>query len=41
MKPPLLRNGALTFEAALADETKPYTSQQLFERFQKWLATLD
>jgi hypothetical protein len=33
----LLRNGARTFEAALADETKPYTSPELFEHFQKWL----
>jgi hypothetical protein len=33
----LLRNGASTFEAALADETKPYPVQELFDRFRTWL----
>jgi len=36
----LLRNTANTFEAALASETQPYSSQQLFERFRKWLDTV-
>ena len=33
----LLRNPANTFEAALAAETKPYSLQELFDRFRKWL----
>jgi len=33
----LLRSGAPTFEAALADATKPRTLQELFNRFQAWL----
>jgi hypothetical protein len=33
----LLRNPAATFEAALADETKPYSLQELFDRFRTWL----
>jgi hypothetical protein len=36
----LLRNPATTFEAALTSETRPYSAQQLFERFQKWLDTV-
>ena len=34
----LLRNTASTFDAALADETKPYRLPELFERFRAWLA---
>ena len=33
----LLRNGASSFDAALTDETKPYSRQELFDRFRKWL----
>jgi hypothetical protein len=33
----LLRNSADTFQAALADVTKPYTVPELFERFRAWL----
>jgi len=33
----LLRNPANTFEAALANETKPYSLVELFDRFRKWL----
>ncbi len=36
----LLRNPANTFEAALASETQPYSTQQLFDRFRKWLDTI-
>jgi len=35
----LLRNSANTFESALARETEPYSPQQLFEQFRKWLDT--
>jgi hypothetical protein len=35
----LLRNRADTFEAAWAEETQPYSPQQLFEQFRKWLDT--
>jgi hypothetical protein len=35
----LLQSPADTFEAALANETKPYSSQLLLERFRKWLDT--
>jgi hypothetical protein len=33
----LLRNSASTFEAALASETQPYSLEQLFDLFRKWL----
>jgi hypothetical protein len=32
-----VRNSASTFDAALASETRPYSPQQLFDRFRKWL----
>jgi hypothetical protein len=35
----LLRSSAKTFEEALADETKPNTTAELFGLFQKWLDT--
>ena len=33
----LLRNTSSTFDAALADETKPYSLPELFARFRTWL----
>jgi hypothetical protein len=36
----LLRNPANTFDAALASETQPYSSQQLFDRFRTWLEAI-
>jgi hypothetical protein len=33
----LLRSSAPTFEAALADVTKPRTLQELFNRIRAWL----
>jgi hypothetical protein len=33
----LLRNTASTFDAALAEETKPYSPSELFDRFRNWL----
>jgi hypothetical protein len=33
----LLRNPASTFAEALASETKPYSTLELFELFQNWL----
>jgi hypothetical protein len=35
----LLRNTAATFAEALTSETKPYSMEQLFARFQKWIAS--
>jgi hypothetical protein len=35
----LLHSGASTFEEALANETKPYSQDELFGRFRRWVAT--
>lgn len=36
----LLRNSASTFDTAFANETRPYSTQQLFDRFRRWLDTV-